>query len=156
MTVYDVSADVVVAIHAAYVGFVVIGFGAILLGSSIGWSLVRKLYLRAAHLAAILLVCIEAVAGASCPLTTLENRLRSLGGGKPYAGACVGHLLDQLLFYNFPQWVFTTAYLSFGALVLMTFVIVPPRMAGRPKSLVDRRDIPVHQDVITRRRGVRE
>jgi hypothetical protein len=36
MTVYDVSADVVVAIHAAYVGFVVIGFGAILLGSSIG------------------------------------------------------------------------------------------------------------------------
>jgi hypothetical protein len=156
MAVYDLSADVVVAIHAAYVGFVVIGFGAILLGSAIGWNWVRKLYLRAAHLAAILLVCIEALAGASCPLTTLENRLRALGGGKPYAGACVGHLLDQLLFYSFPQWVFTTVYLSFAALVLITFVILPPRIGGQPQSFVDRRDIPVHQDVITRPSSVSE
>jgi Protein of Unknown function (DUF2784) len=130
---YDALADLVVTIHAAYVGFVVLGFMAIVLGSAMGWRWVRNLYFRVAHLAAILLVCLEALTGVSCPLTTLENRLRVLGRGRPYAGAFVGHLLDRLVFYNFPQWLFTIIYLSFGALVVLTFILVPPRLGGWTK-----------------------
>jgi hypothetical protein len=138
VVIYHALADLVVTIHTAYVGFVLLGFAAIVLGSAVGWRWVRNLYFRAAHLVAILLVCFEALIGASCPLTTLENQLRALGGDRPYAGAFVGHLLDRLVFYSFPQWLFTMVYLSFGALVLVTFMLVPPRLRGRPKSPQDR------------------
>jgi hypothetical protein len=30
-----------------------------------------------------------------------------LGADKPYPGSFVGYLLDKLIFYNFPQWLFT-------------------------------------------------
>jgi hypothetical protein len=66
---WRVMADIVVAVHAAYVAIVVVGFAAILIGSAAQWRWVRNFYFRAMHLAMILLVCAEALAGASCPLT---------------------------------------------------------------------------------------
>jgi hypothetical protein len=123
---YEFAADLVAAVHAAYIAFVVLGFVLIVLGIAMGWRWVRNVYFRAAHLCAILLVCVEAMVGVVCPLTILEDRLRVLGGDKPYPGSFVGYLLDKLIFYNFPHWVFTLVYLSFGALVLLTFVIAPP------------------------------
>jgi Protein of Unknown function (DUF2784) len=129
VAIYGELADGVVAVHAAYVAFVVIGFGAILLGSACGWRWVRNPWFRIAHLIAIGLVCVEALTGVACPLTTLENRLRALGGERTYAGAFIGKLLDRLIFYDFPPWVFTLAYLGFGALVLITFIIAPPRFS---------------------------
>lgn len=139
MLVYNILADMVVAIHAAYVAFVVFGFVAIVLGVAMGWGWVRNLYFRAAHLAAILLVCIEAAAGLSCPLTRLEDRLRLLGGNAPYPGAFVARMLDWLIFYDLPRWVFTLAYLAFGALVLPTFVVAPPGLGpGRKRIQIPR------------------
>jgi hypothetical protein len=135
--IYHLQADLVAAVHAAYVAFVVFGFVAIILGVAMGWRWVRNVYFRALHLAAILPVCVEALMGVSCPLTILEDRLRVLGADKPYPGSFVGHLLDKLIFYNFPQWLFTVAYLSFGALVLLTFLLAPPRI-GRPRRPLSR------------------
>jgi Protein of Unknown function (DUF2784) len=135
--IYHLQADLVAAVHAAYIAFVVFGFIAIILGVAMGWRWVRNVYFRAVHLAAILLVCVEALIGVSCPLTILEDRLRVLGADKPYPGSFVGHLLDKLIFYNFPQWLFTVAYLSFGALVLLTFVLAPPRI-GRSRRPLSR------------------
>jgi hypothetical protein len=66
---WRVTADIVVAVHAAYVAIVVVGFAAILIGSAAQWRWVRNFYLRAAHLAMILLVCAEALVGTTCPLT---------------------------------------------------------------------------------------
>ncbi len=129
MVIYHLQADLVAAVHAAYIAFVVFGFVAIMLGVAMRWRWVRNVYFRALHLAAILLVCVEALVGVPCPLTILEDRLRVLGADKPYPGSFVGHLLDQLIFYNFPQWLFTVGYLSFSALVLLTFVLAPPRIA---------------------------
>jgi hypothetical protein len=121
---YHLLADLVAAVHAAYIGFVVFGFMAIIFGAAMGWRWVRNVYFRAAHLGAILLVCVEAVIGVSCPLTILEDRLRELGADAPYAGSFIGYALDRLIFYDFPQWLFTLVYLSFGALLLLTFVLV--------------------------------
>jgi hypothetical protein len=77
---WRVMADIVVAVHAAYVAIVVVGFVAILIGSAAHWRWVRNFYFRAAHLAMILLVCADALVGTSCPLTRLENALRLRGG----------------------------------------------------------------------------
>jgi hypothetical protein len=123
---YHVEADLVAAVHAAYIAFVVFGLIAITLGVAMGWQWVRNVYFRAAHLAGILLVCVEAMIGVSCPLTILEDRLRVLGADTPYPDSFVGYVPDRLIFYDFPQWLFTSVYLSFGALVLLTFLLAPP------------------------------
>jgi hypothetical protein len=132
---YHVEADLVAAVHAAYIAFVVFGFIAIILGVAIGWQWVHNVYFRAAHLAAILLVCVEALIGVSCPLTILEDRMRVLGADTPYPGSFVGYVLDRLIFYDFPQWLFTLVYLSFGALVLLTFLLAPPRIGRSRRPL---------------------
>lgn len=130
---WRVLADLVVAVHAAYVGFVVFGLVAIIAGSVRRWRWVRNPYFRFAHLAAILVVCVEALGGWVCPLTTLENVLRRRAGQAAYAGDFIGRWLDWLIFYNAPAWVFTTLYIGFCALVLATLWLVPPRFgAERP------------------------
>jgi hypothetical protein len=37
-----------------------------------------------------------------------------------------------LLFYSFPEWMFTTAYMLFALAVALTFWLVPPRRRGTP------------------------
>jgi hypothetical protein len=133
---WRVMADIVVAIHAAYVVIVVIGFAAILIGSAAQWRWVRNFYFRTAHLAMILLVCAEALFGATCPFTRLENVLRLRGDETGYARDFIGYWLDRLIFYNAPPWVFTAAYLTFGMLVLLTLWFVPVR---RPAFLIQMR-----------------
>jgi hypothetical protein len=120
-----VAADLVTVIHAAYVAFVVIGFVAILVGWAAGWHWIRNFYFRLVHVAMILLVCCEALIGTTCPLTIWENMLRVKGGESGYSRDFVGYWLDSLIFYQAPRWVFTTVYLTFGALVLVTFWFVP-------------------------------
>lgn len=122
---WRILADVVVAIHAAYIAFVVLGLVAILAGYARGWRWVRNPYFRGAHLAAILFVCAEALAGIACPLTTLEDALRVRGGEFGYPADFIGYWLDRIIFYNAPAWVFTMLYLGFGALVIATFWLVP-------------------------------
>ncbi len=124
-------ADLTAVLHALYIAFVVFGFAAILLGCAMGWRWVRDVYFRLAHLAAIAAVCAEALAGWTCPLTTLENYLRERAGEAAYAGDFIGRWLDWLIYYNAPDWVFTTAYLAFGALVVLTLWLLPPRRSHR-------------------------
>jgi Protein of Unknown function (DUF2784) len=120
---WQAMADIVVFVHATYVAVVVVGLAAILIGSIAQWRWVRNFYFRAAHLAMILLVCAEALVGATCPLTRLENTLRLRGGETGYAS----DFIDRLIFYDAPSWVFTAVYLMFGMLVLSTFWLVPVR-----------------------------
>lgn len=129
---YRLLADVVVAIHALYVGFVVFGFVAILIGYARGWRWVRNLYFRILHLAAILFVCLQAIIGIDCPLTTLENALRLGAGQRGYGGDFISYWLDRLIFYDFPPPVFTAVYLAFGALVLATLWLVPIQTVTPP------------------------
>jgi hypothetical protein len=119
------AADLVTLIHAAYVAVVVLGFVAILIGWAAGLHWVRNGYFRVVHVAMILLVCCEALVGTTCPLTVWENMLRVKGGESGYSRDFVGYWLDSLIFYQAPPWVFTTAYLTFGAVVILAFWLVP-------------------------------
>lgn len=120
-------ADVVVVIHLAYVAFVVFGLLAILAGYLFKWQWIRNVPFRIVHLAMILIVAAEALAGIVCPLTTLEKYLRARAGQTVRDGSFVGQLVHDLLFYNAPAWFFTVAYCVFGGMVLLTFALVPPR-----------------------------
>src|SRR5262245_27876973 len=124
---YRLLADLIVAIHAAYVAFVVVGLLPILIGIARGWSWVRNWWFRIAHLVAILIVAAESLLDIPCPLTEWEYRLRELGGQAVSGGTFIGDLLHNLIFYDAPPWVFTLAYVAFAAAVLLTFVLAPPR-----------------------------
>lgn len=131
-------ADLVVAIHAAYIAFVVVGFIAIIVGGALGWRWVRNFALRVAHLIAIALVLAESIAGLACPLTTLENALRARAGQPGYATSFLGYWLDRLIFYAAPGWVFVALYAGFTIAVAATFWLVPPKRVSRVNSLSSR------------------
>lgn len=86
--IFRILADVVVVIHISFVLFVV--FGGFLLRR---WP--KLIYLHVP--AAIWGVLIE-FAGWVCPLTPLENSLRTRGGEAGYQGDFIDHYLIPLLY----------------------------------------------------------
>jgi len=121
-------ADVVLALHFAYLLFVVGGLAAIWLGHAIGWRWVRNWWFRVVHFGAIGVVAIEAVLGVWCPLTLLEDWLRPGDAG---GSSFVQRWVHAVLFYDWPLWVFTALYLGFAAVVGLTFVLLPPEPRSR-------------------------
>ncbi len=131
-TFYRIAADMTVTLHLAYVAFVVLGLVAILAGYFRSWGGVRNRWFRGIHLAMILIVIVEAWAGAGvvCPLTTLERALRERAGQATYAGSFVANAVHDLLFFDLPEWGFTIIYTAFGSLVLLTLWLVPVEWRG--------------------------
>lgn len=120
-------ADLILLVHFAFVLFVVGGLPAIWIGAAMRWRWVRNRRFRIAHLAAIVFVAGEALAGVWCPLTLWEDTLRGSGGDKSF----VARWLHRILFYDFPDWVFTVTYIAFAAAVAATFWLVPPERQRR-------------------------
>lgn len=127
MKLYLYLADLVVVIHAAYIGVVVFGLLAILVGVLARWKWVRNFWFRAVHLLMIMIVVVQALADTLCPLTTLEKYLRVKGGGQAYYGSFIGHWAHVLVICDIPQRALTPYYCVFGAVVLATLVLAPPR-----------------------------
>jgi Protein of Unknown function (DUF2784) len=125
---YGFLADAIVAVHAAFVGFVVFGQLLIVVGALCRWAWVRNFWFRTAHLLAIGYVAFEAAAGIACPLTTWEHQLRERAGQAVADVTFVGWLLDRLLFIHGAEAVLPYVHMVFGALVLLTFLLVPPRL----------------------------
>lgn len=125
-------ADIVLFVHALFVGFVVVGFGVILAGLAAGRGWARNPWLRSLHLFAIAGVCLEAWAGVVCPLTTWESALREAAGDTGYESGFIADWLSRILFWQAPAWVFTLAYTLFGALVVLTWWWAPPRFRKPP------------------------
>ena len=121
-----VLANAVLLIHAAFVGFVVLTVPLIYLGKALNWQWVRVYWFRIAHLAGICIVAAQAWAGVLCPLTTLEMWLRRKGRLATYDESFIEHWLQQLIYWDFPAWVFVVVYSLFALLVVATWYVVPP------------------------------
>ena len=132
---YLALADLVLVLHAGFVAFVVFGLALIWVGRYFHWRFVRNPWFRLAHLVAIGSVAGEALTGMICPLTTWENRLRTLAGGEQrYAGSFIQHWLHRVMFFDLSETVFTIAYVSFFLVVALSLWFVPPRWPGRSKA----------------------
>jgi hypothetical protein len=116
-------ADAILAVHAAFVAFVVVGLPAIWIGLALGRPFARHRGFRLLHLAAIAYVVAESLLGIACPLTVWEDALRGTSGEPGF----VERWLHRVLFWDWPPWVFTTLYAAFGALVAATWIVFPPR-----------------------------
>ncbi len=121
-------ADLILVLHAIIVVFNVGALPVIWVGHFRGWGFVRNFYFRIIHVILIGIVAAESVFGIICPLTNWEDALRSATGREPMnQNGFIAHWLHQVLFYDFPAWVFTAAYVLFFLLVVFTFYWVPPR-----------------------------
>ena len=119
-------ADLILVIHFAFILFVVGGLALIWIGAACGWQWVRDFWFRIAHLAAICFVAAEALLGMICPLTAWEDALRGMRDETSF----IARWIHRVLFYSFPDWVFTTAYVLFALAVALTFRLVPPQRRG--------------------------
>jgi hypothetical protein len=120
-------AAAVVVVHFLIVLFVVAGLPLVYLGVALRWAWVRNRRWRLLHLAAIVVIAAESLLGIACPLTVWEDTLR----GRQSAIGFIERWIDRLLFYEAPAWMFTAAYVSFAALVLVTWFAVPPIRGAR-------------------------
>lgn len=123
VNLYSVLADTILIIHFAFVAFVVAGFLMILVSHLASWKWMHNRVFRLTHLAAILVVVLQAWLGLLCPLTIWENELRLRAGRSGYTVSFIEHWLHEILFYQAAPWVFTAIYTVFGALVLLVWFL---------------------------------
>lgn len=131
MLPYQLLADLVLAVHAAIVAFIVGGLVLVVAGNLLAWRWVNNLWFRWGHIGAITTVVTESWFGVYCPLTALETTLRHRADDTGYAGSFIEHWFQRLLYYDLPTWVFTLAYTVFGLLVVAAWWIFPPRRQTR-------------------------
>lgn len=119
-------ADLVLVVHVSFIVFVITGLLLTVAGGLAGWRWVHFPWFRIAHLAAIVVVVVQAWFGIECPLTTLENELRVAGGQVPYSeNGFIADWLHRYFFFQAEPWVFAVIYTAFGLLVVGTLVLVP-------------------------------
>ncbi|HEV2802880.1 MAG TPA: DUF2784 domain-containing protein [Pyrinomonadaceae bacterium] len=124
---YGLLADLVLAVHVAYVAYILLGLLLILVGLWRGWDWVRSPWFRLTHLAAILIVVLELIFQTNCPLTVWEVNLRKLAGQPVSEATFIGRLLHYLLFVAVPGWMAQVIYIACALVILLTFVLAPPR-----------------------------
>ena len=127
MSFYRLLADLIVVFHAAYVAVVVFGVPATLLGAWRGWHFARNFWFRVVHLLMIGIVALEALVGVLCPLTEWEHQLREAAGGPVEQGSFVGRWAHRLIFVDVSLEMLTLCYCLFAAVVIVMFVMIPPR-----------------------------
>ncbi|HSD73687.1 MAG TPA: DUF2784 domain-containing protein [Steroidobacteraceae bacterium] len=86
--IHSLLADLTVLVHGAFVVFVVLG--GVLVLWNLRWAWV--------HLPAAAWGAWVEFAGQMCPLTPLENHLRSLAGEHGYTGGFIEHYLIPLMY----------------------------------------------------------
>jgi hypothetical protein len=103
---YGLLADAVLLLHAAFVAFVVLG----------GLLALRWPRLAWVHVPVVAWGAGIEFTGGICPLTPLENQLRSLAHQQGYAGGFVEHYVFGLLY---PEGLTRNVQLALGLLVLV-------------------------------------
>jgi hypothetical protein len=132
---YGYLADLLVFVHALYVGYVVLGQLAIMVAAPFRWEWARNPWFRFSHLLAIAIVAYEALNNIRCPLTVWEEQLRELGGLDVNTGqSFMGRIFHDLLFYpNLPEIFFNTLHVAMFVVVLQGAIMYPPRLWARRK-----------------------
>jgi len=115
------AADAVVVVHLAFIAFVVAG----------GFLALRWHWLPLLHLPALGWGIWIELSGGICPLTPLENRLRTRAGETGYGGGFVDHYLIPILY---PQGLTSGVQaLLASALILVNVVAYVQYARGRKR-----------------------
>ncbi|MBB5444878.1 MULTISPECIES: DUF2784 domain-containing protein [unclassified Paraburkholderia] len=117
-------ANIVLVLHALIVVFIVGGLFAIWIAHGLRLPWARNRTFRTVHVLAIGIVATLAVLNVPCPLTVLEDHLRT---GTVGPQGFVQRWVSAWLYYDFPGWVFVVAYVAFLLAVILTWYRIRPR-----------------------------
>ncbi len=107
---WGLLADAVVALHLAFIVFAVIG----------GFLALRWRWMLLLHIPALAWAAWVEIRSQICPLTPLENRLRTLAGEAGYEGGFIEHYILPLIYpIGLTR---NTQFLLAGALVVVNIV----------------------------------
>ena len=104
--IYRALADVVLIAHFAFVLFVVLGGLLVLRWPRLAWL----------HLPAAIWGVLIEYSGWICPLTPLENSLRTRGGEAGYSGGFIEHYIQPVLY---PSGLTRSTQIVLGSLLLI-------------------------------------
>lgn len=121
-------AELILAFHFAIIAFNLFGLVAIPVGAWRGWSWVSAPLWRWAHVASLAVVAAQALAGRACFLTIWQDALTGQEEGEPL----IMRLVNRLIFWPLPGWVFATAYVAMFGYTLALLWLAPPRPWRRP------------------------
>jgi uncharacterized protein DUF2784 len=127
---YATLAEVVLVFHLSVVLFNVIGLIVVPVGAWRGWAFVRIWWWRALHVAILALVAGQAVLQEVCFLTLWQSELLRRAGQAGSDAPFIARLVNRLLFWPLPLWVFAIAYVAVCILVLSLWFLVPPQRRG--------------------------
>ena len=116
-------AGTALAAHVAVVAFNIFGLVAIPVGAWRGWDFVRVRWWRALHLVSLAVVAVQALLGRACFLTLWQDDLAGAATQEPL----IMRIVNGLIYWPLPMWVFTAAYVAVLAYVLALWKLVPPR-----------------------------
>jgi hypothetical protein len=104
--IYRALADLILALHLAFVLFVVLGGLLVLKWPRTAWV----------HLPAAIWGVVIEYTGWICPLTPLENSFRARGGEAGYSGGFIEHYIQPLLY---PAGLTRSTQVVLGSVVLV-------------------------------------
>ncbi len=119
-------AEAILALHLVVIAFNVAGLILIPVGAWRGWRLVRIVWLRLLrllrllHLALLAVVAGQALAGRACFLTLWQDELTGRA-----AAPLVMRVVDGLIYWDLPMWVFTAIYVAVFLYVVALSLLVP-------------------------------
>jgi hypothetical protein len=112
----------VLAAHLVVIAFNVVDLVAIPLGARLGWSWVRIRWWRVLHVASWAVVALQAALGRACFLTLWQDDLT----GAAMPGPLIMRVVNGLIYWPLPMWLFTTIYLALFSLVIALWWLVRP------------------------------
>ena len=123
---YSIAISTVYIVHLLYALIIVIGFFLIIAGFFARWKWVRNFTFRLIHLSMIGIVAFESVFNIECPLTWLEYKLMSLDNMRHSSMPFIAGMVNKVLYYNFPIWMFNAIYIALGITVFIVWFTIPP------------------------------
>jgi len=118
---YFLLATAVLLFHLAVILFNLFGLIAIPLGGALRWPFVRLRWWRWLHVASMAIVALQAIVGQVCFLTILQAGLVGQTAKTPL----IVSIVDRLVFWPIPFWVFEAAYVALFAFVIALLWLIP-------------------------------
>ena len=125
--IYNVLADLTILFHFLWILFLIFGVFFAIKRSKIAWF----------HLGGLLFSLFINMLGMYCPLTYLENYLRSIyGASGPYLGSFIAHYLERVIYLDLPEKTIRMGEILFVCLNLVVYGVLAKRyfLRSRPGS----------------------
>jgi hypothetical protein len=117
--------DLVVVLHFLWAAFMVGGFVLAVAGIFVprlrGWIKTRTI-----HVLGIAFTASVPLWSKYCPVTDLENALRTGAGQAPIPRSFLAHYAEKILYLNVPLWTITAATTLVAVISIVLYFIYPP------------------------------